>query len=75
MKRWALLRHQFRKQKQICSTKNYEVTAYNSLIIESILQESKVAGDVNPANFLGKGKNLKLLELLETENEAELPCI
>jgi hypothetical protein len=29
MKRWALLRQQFRKQKQICSSKTSEVTAYN----------------------------------------------
>ena len=32
MKRWALLRQQFRKQNQICSSKTSEVTAYKLFI-------------------------------------------
>ena len=47
MKRWALLRKQFRKQKKICSSETSEVTSYSLLIIESKLQESRVAGDIN----------------------------
>ena len=47
MKRWALLRKQFRKQKKICSSETSEVTSHSLLIIESKLQESRVAGDIN----------------------------